>query len=72
MNALGEYSMEFNSKGMFRGVCDSHGECSVGIWEDMVPIKVVPETIIQAIPEVTVSAQIDSESSIDSRVTEGL
>ena len=44
----------------------------MGIWEDMVPIKVVPETIIQAIPEVTVSAQIDSEISIESRVTEGL
>ena len=32
--------MEFNSKGMFRGVCDSSGNCSVGIWEEMIPIKV--------------------------------
>ena len=40
MNTLGEYSMEFNSKGMFRGVCDSNGNCSVGIWEEMIPITV--------------------------------
>ena len=32
--------MEFNSKGMFRGVCDSSGNCSVGIWEEMIPIEV--------------------------------
>lgn len=31
--------MEFNSKGMFRGVCDSSGDCSIGIWEEMIPIK---------------------------------
>jgi hypothetical protein len=72
VNALGEYSMEFNSKGMFRGVCDSHGECSVGIWEEMIPIKVAPEldSVVQAIPEVTVTARIDNESLIEDRVTE--
>lgn len=31
--------MEFNSKGMFRGVCDSSGDCAIGIWEEMIPIK---------------------------------
>ena len=40
VNAVGEYSMEFNSKGMFRGVCESSGQCSVGIWEDMRDFKV--------------------------------
>lgn len=72
MNALGEYSMEFNSKGMFRGVCDSHGECSVGIWEDMVPIKVVAEIdpVIQDIPEITVTAGVDSKSLVENRVVE--
>lgn len=44
MNSAGEYSMEFNSKGMFRGVCDSTGECSVGIWEEMMPFKVESES----------------------------
>jgi Asparaginase len=74
VNALGEYSMEFNSKGMFRGVCDSHGECSVGIWEEMIPIqvKVAPELdpALQTIPEVAVTARVDSESLIGDRVTE--
>ena len=40
VNTRGEFSMEFNSKGMFRGVCDSNGNCSIGIWEEMIPIKV--------------------------------
>ena len=43
--------MEFNSKGMFRGVCESSGQCSIGIWEDLIPFLVsdvlvsTPETI---------------------------
>lgn len=40
VNSNGDYSMEFNSKGMFRGVCDSSGNCEVGIWEDLIPFKV--------------------------------
>ena len=32
--------MEFNSKGMFRGVCESSGQCSIGIWEDLIPFLV--------------------------------
>jgi beta-aspartyl-peptidase (threonine type) len=40
VNSHGDYSMEFNSKGMFRGVCDSSGQCEVGIWEDLLPFQV--------------------------------
>ena len=48
VNYLGEYSMEFNSKGMFRGVCESSGECSVGIWEDMVQFQVAESPTLTA------------------------
>ena len=50
MNTRGEYSMEFNSKGMFRGVCDSSGNCSVGIWEEMIPIKVDVDVGLNSAP----------------------
>jgi beta-aspartyl-peptidase (threonine type) len=40
VNSYGDYSMEFNSKGMFRGVCDSSGSCEVGIWEELIPFQV--------------------------------
>lgn len=42
--------MEFNSKGMFRGVCDSSGNCSVGIWEEMIPIKVDVDVGLNSAP----------------------
>lgn len=48
MNTRGEFSMEFNSKGMFRGVCDSSGNCSVGIWEEMIPIKVDVDVVLNS------------------------
>jgi beta-aspartyl-peptidase (threonine type) len=43
INRLGEYSMQFNSRGMFRAVCDSDGNCQVGIWEDLIPFHVTPQ-----------------------------
>jgi hypothetical protein len=48
VNTRGEFSMEFNSKGMFRGVCDSSGNCSVGIWEEMIPIKVDVDVVLNS------------------------
>lgn len=36
VDAQGNYSMEFNTPGMFRGICDSNGLCKVGIWEEMI------------------------------------
>jgi beta-aspartyl-peptidase (threonine type) len=35
VNRLGEFSMEFNTPGMFRAVCTENGLCQVGIWEDV-------------------------------------
>ena len=32
VTAEGEYAMEFNCSGMFRGICDSSGMAKVGIW----------------------------------------
>jgi beta-aspartyl-peptidase (threonine type) len=43
INRLGEYSMQFNSRGMFRAVCDSYGDCQVGIWEDLIPFQMTPQ-----------------------------
>ena len=66
INALGEYSMEFNSKGMFRGVCESSGECSVGIWEEMVPFRVGDAAVLSAPSIVTGSetAEVEEKRSI--------
>jgi beta-aspartyl-peptidase (threonine type) len=40
VNAKGEYAMEFNSKGMFRAMCNSNGIAKIGIWEDDIDINI--------------------------------
>jgi L-asparaginase / beta-aspartyl-peptidase len=46
ITAKGDYVMEFNSNGMFRGVCDSNGKCSVGIYRDELQLDV---TVVSAV-----------------------
>ena len=58
INHLGDYSMEFNSKGMFRGVCESSGQCSIGIWEEMTPF------LIDDAPESTPERTDETKTSI--------
>ena len=41
----GNVAMEFNSKGMFRGVCHSNGKGSIGIWKDMIPFHFVGQEV---------------------------
>ena len=43
VDCRGNVAMEFNSKGMFRGVCHSNGKGSLGIWKDMVPFHFVSQ-----------------------------
>ncbi len=38
VDASGNFSMQFNTVGMFRGRCTSDGKCSVGIWEEEVDL----------------------------------
>ena len=68
VDSYGEYSMEFNSKGMFRGVCDSTGECSVGIWEEMIPIVVTLDDITLS----PLSDKTDSVSSVEEEQSNGI
>lgn len=35
INKHGEYTMQFNSDGMFRGGCDADGNCEMGIWSEV-------------------------------------
>ena len=54
--------MEFNSKGMFRGVCESSGQCSVGIWEEMVNFQVAEIASINTeIGEISGGIEQDSQ-----------
>ena len=40
VNKHGEFSMEFNTLGMFRGVCDVASQSSqVGIWEELISVN---------------------------------
>jgi beta-aspartyl-peptidase (threonine type) len=39
VNKYGEFSMPFNTPGMFRGIFDSDGNASVGIWEELLHLK---------------------------------
>lgn len=39
LNVAGEYALEYNCPGMFRGVVDSTGTLSVGIWDEMIHVK---------------------------------
>ena len=64
--------MEFNSKGMFRGVCDSTGECSIGIWEEMIPIIVVLDNINTDNSVSPLSDKTDIISSIDKEQSNGI
>lgn len=70
VDSYGEYSMEFNSKGMFRGVCDSTGECSIGIWEEMIPIIVVLDNINISVSPL--SDKTDIIASIDIEQSNGI
>ena len=66
VNAVGEYSMEFNSKGMFRGVCESSGQCSVGIWEDMRDFKVAEIALTNTeIDSDSVESKYESNSEVE-------
>lgn len=35
VNSTGDFSMQFNTPGMFRGIFDSDGNASVGIWNEL-------------------------------------
>lgn len=41
VNNRGEYSMEFNSNGMFRGVCFDSGHCEIGIWDELIRFNIM-------------------------------
>lgn len=37
----GDYCMEFNSNGMFRGVCYASGHCEIGIWDELIRFNIM-------------------------------
>jgi isoaspartyl peptidase/L-asparaginase-like protein (Ntn-hydrolase superfamily) len=41
VDSLGNWCLDFNCGGMFRGKCDSEGNAFVGIWEEIVVISVL-------------------------------
>ena len=45
VDRLGNVAMEYNSKGMFRGVCHSNGSGGIGIWKDMIPFHFASQKV---------------------------
>lgn len=41
VDALGNCEMQFNCAGMFRGICNSSGKGSIGIWEDTTAVSLL-------------------------------
>ena len=40
VDGFGNYAMEFNTSGMFRAMCNSEGECCMGIWHETISVSV--------------------------------